>query len=65
MGVVRAQGLPQETVVYGLDEEAGLEGVFEIDSDSGEIVIGPNGSNSLVIQVYTLNCRPHSLSKKK
>ena len=50
VGLVRAQGLPQETVLYGLEEEREeWEGAFEIDTISGEITVGPNGSNILVI----------------
>ena len=50
VGLVRAQSLPQETVVYGLEEEREeWEGAFVIDSISGEIIVGPNGSDILVI----------------
>ena len=49
MGLVRAQGLPQETVLYGLEEEGDEEGAFEIDASSGEIRVGPNGPDLLVI----------------
>ena len=49
---MQALGLPQETVVYGLQEdEEEEEGVFEIGSSSGEITVGPNGTDNLVIKV--------------
>ena len=50
VGLVRAQGLPHETVLYGLEVQRDeWEGAFEIDTSSGEITVGPNGSEILVI----------------
>ena len=51
VGSVRAQGLPQETVLYGLQEDGAeeWEGAFEIGTISGIISVGPNGSGLLVI----------------
>lgn len=46
---MRAQGLPQETVVYGLVLDEEWEGTFEVDASSGEITVGLNGSDTLVI----------------
>ena len=47
---MRAQGLPQETVLYGVEDLGDeWEGAFEIGSSSGEIAVGPNGANILVI----------------
>ena len=47
---MRAQGLPQETVLYGLEElEDELEGAFQIGASSGEITVGSSGPNLLVI----------------
>lgn len=49
---MRAQGLPQETVLYGLREEREeWKGAFEIETSSGEITVGPNGSDILLIKV--------------
>ena len=62
VGLVRAQGLPQKTVLYGLEEE--WEGEFEIGNNSGEITVGPNGPDLLIIVcVETLTTLQHSLSK--
>lgn len=46
VGLVRALGNPRETVYYGLEENGGL---FEVGIDSGEIAVGSNGPDSLVI----------------
>ena len=50
MVVVRAQGSFMETVVYGIDLLMEDEGVFEIDSLSGNITVGVNGSNKIVVR---------------
>lgn len=47
--VVNADGPPLETVVYGIDLPLDIEGVFEIDSETGNITVGRNGPNRLVI----------------
>ena len=61
VGTVQALGLPQETVVYGLQEdEEEEEGVFEIGSSSGEITVGPNGTDNLVIKVGPSCVSAHS-----
>lgn len=55
VGLVRAQGLPQETVLYGIQgigEE--WEGAFEIGTTSGEITVGPTGPDVLIIKVRYL-----------
>lgn len=52
VGQVRAQGLPQETVVYGIQEtREEWEGAFEIGTTSGEITVGPSGPDVLIIKV--------------
>lgn len=48
--VVRARGPLSETVVYGIDLPLGTEGVFEIDSQTGNVTVGGNGSGRLVIR---------------
>ena len=54
---MRAQGRPQETVLYGVEDlEDEWEGAFEIGSSSGEIAVGPNGVNILVIVRSVLLC---------
>jgi hypothetical protein len=56
VGLVRAQGLPHETVLYGLEVQRDeWEGAFEIDTSSGEITVGPNGSEILVIDGVPLS----------
>jgi hypothetical protein len=58
VGLVRAQGLPQETVLYGVEDLGDeWEGAFEIGSSSGEIAVGPNGANILVINGALLSIR--------
>ncbi|CAI7993589.1 Cadherin-99C [Geodia barretti] len=58
VGLVRAQGLPQETVLYGVEDLGDeWEGAFEIGSSSGEIAVGPNGVNILVISGAPLSIR--------
>lgn len=55
MGVVRAQGLPQETVLYGIQEtREEWQGAFEIGATSGEITVGPSGPDVLIIKVKIL-----------
>ena len=50
VGLVRAQGLPQETVLYGLGEVGDeWEGAFEIGVSSGQITVGTRGPDLLVI----------------
>ena len=49
---MRAQGLPQETVLYGLEEEEEEEEAFEIDLSSGRITVGPAGPDLLVIVCF-------------
>ena len=50
VGLVRAHGLPQETIIYGLEEDREeWEGVFDIDTSSGELSVGANGPNILII----------------
>jgi len=56
VGTVRAQGLPEETVVYGVELAEEWEGVFSIDSESGRITVGPDGPDSLVIEVCQHHC---------
>ena len=47
---VRARGPLSETVLYGIDLPQRIEGVFEIDAATGNITVGGNGSNQLVIR---------------
>ena len=49
---MRAQGLPQETVLYGLEEEEEEKEAFEIDLSSGRITVGPAGPDLLVIVCF-------------
>ena len=50
VGLVRAQGLPQETVLYGVGEVGDeWEGAFEIGVSSGQITVGTRGPDLLVI----------------
>ena len=63
MLIVRAQGSPAETIVYGIALLPSDAGVFVIDTNSGEITVGPNGTSRLVIQVNccrAYNYRIHS-----
>ena len=46
---MRAQGPPQETVLYGLENAGEWEGAFEIGASFGEIAVGPSGPDLLVI----------------
>ena len=48
---VQAQGSLAETIVYGIDLLPSDEGVFVIDSATGDITVGPNGTSRLTIQV--------------
>ncbi len=48
--VVRARGPLSETILYGLDIPPGSEGVFEIDSVTGNVTVGTNGSSRLVVR---------------
>ena len=50
MIVVRARGPLSETVLYGIDQPPGNEGVFEIDSVTGNITVGANGTSRLVVR---------------
>jgi len=45
----QARGLGGETVVYGLELPSTAEGVFTINSLNGELTVGPNGPDRLVI----------------
>lgn len=47
---VRARGPLTETVLYGIDLPQRIDEVFEIDSMTGNITVGINGSNQLVIR---------------
>lgn len=54
VGLVRAQGLPQETVLYGLGEVGDeWEGAFEIGVSSGQITVDTRGPDLLVIVRFT------------
>ena len=48
--MVQARGPLTETVLYGLDLPEGIEGLFEIDSSTGNITVGLNGSATLVVR---------------
>jgi hypothetical protein len=50
VALVRARGPLTETVLYGIDLPQGIDGVFEIDSMTGNITVGANGSSRLVIR---------------
>jgi len=50
VSVVRARGPDTETILYGIDLPVGSEGVFEINSTSGNITVGVNGSARLVVR---------------
>lgn len=47
---VRARATAGQTIVYGLDILSEDEGVFAVDSVTGNITVGPNGTSALVIQ---------------
>lgn len=47
---VRARGPLTETVLYGIDLPQGIDGLFQIDSMSGNITVGVNGSSRLVVR---------------
>ena len=47
---VRARASGGQTIVYGLDIPSGGEGVFAINSTTGNITVGLNGTSALVIQ---------------
>ena len=49
MIATRARGLGGEIVVYGVDLPSNEQGVFEIDSQTGRLTVGPNGPSRLVI----------------
>ena len=48
--VVRARGPLTETILYGIDLPIGSERTFEIDSSTGNITVGFNGSARLVVR---------------
>lgn len=50
MVVVRARGPLTETILYGIDLPAGSDRVFEIDSMSGNVTVGVNGTTRLVVR---------------
>jgi len=52
--VVRARGSFGETIVFGISLSAADEGVFVIDSSTGNITVGPNGGGRLVIRVSVI-----------
>lgn len=52
MLTVTAQGSPAETIVYGIDLRPDDVGVFTIDPERGDITVGPNGTDRLVIRVH-------------
>ena len=52
--VVHARGSFGETIVFGISLSAADEGVFVIDSSTGNITVGPNGSGRLVIRVSVI-----------
>lgn len=39
-----------ETILYGIDLPRGSEGLFEIDSMSGNVTVGTNGSSRIVVR---------------
>lgn len=47
---VRARASGGQTIVYGLDVPSGAEGVFTINSMTGNITVGPNGTSALIIR---------------
>ena len=47
---MRAQGTAGRTIEYGLDLPLGDEGVFTIDPVTGNLTVGPNGTDRLVIR---------------
>ena len=47
---VRARGIGDRTIVYGIDLPSGTEGVFSIDPGTGNITVGVNGTSRLVIR---------------
>lgn len=42
--------------MYELELTEEWEGVFLIDSESGQITVGPNGPDSLVVEVLQHHC---------
>lgn len=46
---VRARATGSQTIVYGLEVAVGDEGVFVIDSMTGNITVGPNATSRLII----------------
>lgn len=48
---VRAQGSAAETILYGIELPSAAAGVFVADLNSGDITVGPNGTDRLVIRV--------------
>ena len=51
MLAVRAQGSAAETILYGIELPSTDAGVFVADMSSGDITVGPNGTDRLVIKV--------------
>ena len=51
MLLLRAQGSLGESIRYGLELSPTDQGVFVVDTISGEITVGVNGTNRLVVQV--------------
>ena len=51
---VRAQGSAAETILYGIELPSTAAVVFVVDLNSGDITVGPNGTDRLVIQVSPL-----------
>ncbi len=49
MIATRARGLGGETIVYGVDLPSSDQGVFEINSVTGQLTVGPNGPERLTI----------------
>lgn len=49
MITTRARGLGGETIVYGVDLPSNSLGVFEMNSVTGQLTVGPNGMERLRI----------------
>ena len=50
MLTVRARGTGDRAIAYGIDLPSGSEGVFSIDTVTGNITVGANGTSRLVIR---------------
>lgn len=54
--LLRAQGSLGESIRYSLELSPTDQGVFVVDTVSGELTVSVNGTDRLVVQVSTCSC---------